>query len=101
MAGTRTTKDDEMYNLFNKIDTTYNVTADSINIPGNVNIAELNVGNLEATSTLSGNINIANMYTFDTSNFTSERITATKSLIVGGLDDEGVPTSNIDRKSVV
>ncbi len=48
-----TDKDNEMYNLFNKIDTTYNVNADSINIPGNVNISELNIGNLEATNTLS------------------------------------------------
>jgi len=79
-----TDKDNEMYNLFNKIDTTYNVNADSITIPGNVNISELNIGNLQADNTLSGNINIANMYNFDTSNFTSQNITATVSLTSNG-----------------
>ena len=43
-------KDDEMFNLFNNSNDTYSIVSDNINIPGNVNISELNVGNLQATS---------------------------------------------------
>jgi pimeloyl-ACP methyl ester carboxylesterase len=82
-------KDDEMFNLFNNTTATYSITSDTINIPGNVNIAELNVGNLQATSTLSGNINIANLYSFDTSNFTSENITSTVLLKAKDVDVSG------------
>ena len=52
---------------------------------------------LQATSKLSGNINIANMYSFDTSNFTSENITSTKLLTINNAVVNGLlSTEEVD-----
>jgi CubicO group peptidase (beta-lactamase class C family) len=60
----------------------YNITADTLNIPGNVNISELKIGNLDVSGSFSGNINIANMYTVNT----TDNLTIKNQLKVGDLD---------------
>ena len=56
-----------------------------LNIPGNVNVAQLNVGNFEFGGDISGTINIRKEEKLETDDFTSKNITATESLTTTNL----------------
>ena len=83
---------DNSNELLNLINNNSTIDTTNINITDQLNISKLNIGNLEINASINGNINIANMFNFDTNNFsstniTTDNLTVNKNIIINGYND--------------